>query len=167
MKKMTALSVAISTFTIVAVTSIPAAAETLHRPTGLIYWDEDLAYNGYTLFGAQGHNTTYLIDMEGNVVHSWPVSGNPRFIDNGNLFARDGTEFQELDWEGNVVWRYQEMRPNYSPHHDWVRTFNPKLGEPTTMYLANRDVTNEECIALGCDPAYDYTGAQVDTVVEV
>ena len=167
MKTRLSLAAFISMLTVAFLSIATAGAESLRTATGLIYWDQGRAYDGYTLFGAQGHNTTYLIDMEGNVVNSWPVSGNPRLIDNGHLFARDGNELQELDWDGNVVWRYLETRPNYAPHHDWVRTFNPKLGEPTTMYLANRNVTHEECIALGCDPANDYTGAQVDTVVEV
>ena len=143
-------------------------AETIRNFTGLNYWDEERAFEGYTLFGAQGNATTYLLDMEGNVVHSWPISGNPRLLDNGNLFARDTDgSFNEVDWDGNTVWSYRETRPNYVSHHDYVRAFNPKLGEPTTFYIANRDVSQEECIALGCDPANDYTGAQIDTIVEV
>ena len=143
-------------------------AETIRNFTGLNYWDEERAFEGYTLFGAQGNSTTYLLDMEGKVVHSWPISGNPRLLDNGNLFARDADgSFHEVDWDGNTVWSYRETRPNYVSHHDYVRAFNPKLGEPTTFYIANRDVSQEECIALGCDPANDYTGAQIDTIVEV
>lgn len=142
-------------------------AETLRTVTGLSYWDRERAYEGYTLFGAQGNATTYLLDMEGNVVHSWPISGNPRLLDNGNLFARDSDGFHELDWDGNIVWSYRETRPNYMPHHDFVRGYNPKLGEMTTFYIANRDVSQEECISLGCDPAHDYTGAQIDSIVEV
>ena len=143
-------------------------AETIRNFTGLNYWDEERAFEGYTLFGAQGNSTTYLLDMEGNVVHSWPISGNPRLLDNGNLFARDADgSFHEVDWDGNTIWSYRETRPNYVSHHDYVRAFNPKLGEPTTFYIANRDVSQEEYIALGCDPANDYTGAQIDTIVEV
>ena len=142
-------------------------AETLRKVTGLSYWDRERAYEGYTLFGAQGNATTYLLDMEGNVVHSWPISGNPRLLDNGHLFARDNEGFHEVDWDGNIVWSYRETRPNYTSHHDYVRGYNPKLGEMTTFYIANRDVSQEECVSLGCDPANDYTGAQIDTIVEV
>ena len=148
--------------------STAGQAETIRNFTGLNYWDEERTFEGYTLFGAQGNATTYLLNMEGNVVHSWPISGNPRLLDNGNLFARDADgSFHEVDWDGNTVWSYRETRPNYVSHHDYVRAFNPKLGEPTTFYIANRDVSQEECIALGCDPANDYTGAQIDTIVEV
>ena len=148
--------------------STAGQAETIRTVTGLSYWDQDRAFEGYTVFAAQGIGTTYALDMAGNVVHSWPIGGNPRLLDNGNLFARDTDgSFHEVDWDGNTVWSYREPRPNYVSHHDYVRAFNPKLGAPTTFYIANRDVTQEECIALGCDPANDYTGAQIDTIVEV
>jgi len=155
-------------------------AETLYRETGLNYWDRERAYNGYTLFASQSNTTgsvygtagnsetTYLLDMEGNVVHKWNIGGNSRLLDNGNLFAREDGAFFEVDWNGNVVWSYKDSRENYTPHHDYVRAFNPKLGEYTTFYIANRDVTHKECIALGCDPKNGpYDGAQVDTIVEV
>ncbi len=43
--------------------------ERLQGPTELLYWDKEKAFNGYTLFGVGG--TSYLIDMEGRVVHTW------------------------------------------------------------------------------------------------
>ncbi len=142
-------------------------AETIRKVTGLNYVDKERAYEGYTVFSSQGNATTYALDLDGNVVHSWPIGGNPRLLDNGNLFARDSDGFQEVDWDGNIVWSYRDTRPNYQPHHDYVRGYNPKLGEMTTFYIANRDVSQEECVSLGCDPANDYTGAQIDTIVEV
>ncbi len=167
MKARVKLWVEIPILVIVLCSATAGQAETLRKITGLTYWDQEQAYDGYTLFGAQGNATTYLLDMEGNVVHSWPIGGNPRLLDNGNLFARGDAGFQEVDWDGNIVWSYQDTRPNYQPHHDYVRGLNPKLGEMTTFYIANRDVSQEECVAMGCDPANDYTGAQIDTIVEV
>ena len=142
-------------------------ADTIRTVTGLNYVDKERAFDGYTLFAALGDATTYLLDMDGNVVHIWPTGGNPRLLDNGNLLARAGNGVRALDWDGNEIWNYQETRPNYQVHHDFVRGFNPKLGEMTTFYIANRDVSQEECVALGCDPANDYSGAQIDTIVEV
>jgi len=146
--------------------------ESLQGPTEVIFWDQENAYDGFTLFASGG--TTYLIDMAGRVVNNWEIGKNPRFLDNGNLFdsaknkitGKDG--FKELDWDGNVVWEYYEDRNNYYPHHDFTRAFNKKLGEYTTFYIANKDITNEECIENGCDPKYaPYLDAQMDTVVEV
>ncbi len=164
-------------------------AESLRKATGMTYWDKDRAYNGYTLFAAMGQRTTYLIDMEGNVVNSWPVGTNPRFLDNGNLSDRappesndrlrggaeipeaatgaTGALFLELDWDNNVAWSYRHTLEGYSPHHDWVMIFNPKLGEPTLLYIANKAISHEECIALGCDPANGpYVGTNIDSIVE-
>lgn len=54
--------------------SLPVCAgahDALTRPTELQYWDQARAYNGYTFFGVPV--TTCLIDMEGRVVHTWPI----------------------------------------------------------------------------------------------
>jgi len=146
----------------------PGGVESLRTTTELGYWDSERACNGYTLFAASG--TTFLIDMEGYVVHSWSIGTNPRLLDNGHLLdaATDDPSgfsgFKELDWEGNVVWEYYETRGDYHPHHDWVRIFNESLGDWTTLYIANRDLTHQECIAAGCNPS---DGAQIDCIVEV
>jgi len=149
-----------------------AAYEVLQGPTEVRYWDTARAYNGYTLFGAPGG--TYLIDMEGRVVQTWSkVRTNPRFLDNGNILDSStddpsrGSGFIEVDWEDNVVWRYTEIRSNYAPHHDFVRIFNKKLGAYTTIYIANKSITNEQAIAAGCDPSRNYKNAQMDAIVEV
>lgn len=148
------------------------AYESIREPTELRYWDPSRAYNGYTLFGARGK--TYLIDMAGRLVHTWPIGTNPRLLDNGHLLdaATDDPSgfagFKELDWDGNVVWQYRETRAGYAPHHDFTRIFNTKLGQYTTLYIANKSLTNDQCLAAGCDPANaPYTGAQMDAIVEV
>ena len=133
------------------------AYESLQGPTETLYWNKEKAFNGYTLFAA--HGNSYLIDMSGQMVHSWRIGTNPRFLQNGNLL--DATKddpssfkgFQELDWDGNVVWKYDEVRTNYAPHHDFIRTFNKKLNQWTTMYIAGKTVTRDMALAIGCDPS--------------
>ncbi|MEI6393550.1 MAG: aryl-sulfate sulfotransferase [Verrucomicrobiota bacterium] len=148
------------------------AYERLQGPTELLFWDKTNAYNGYTLFGS--HGTTYLIDMSGQVVHTWRLGTNPRFLDNGNILDAskdDPSGFQgfvEVDWDGKKVWEYTEKREGYAPHHDWVRIFNKKLNAWTTMYIANKSISHEQAIAAGADPQKGpYEGGQMDTVVEV
>ena len=66
--------------------SAPASAyEAITGPLGLLAYDKAKAYDGYTLFTphtkvsswivdkiqAPGSRKTYLIDMEGNIVHTW------------------------------------------------------------------------------------------------
>ncbi len=148
------------------------AYERLQGPTELLYSDPDLACPGYTLFGARG--TTYLLDLDGQVVQTWPVGTSPHLLADGHILdaSRDdpsGTPGPvEVDWDGNVVWEYTEQRPGYAPHHDWVRIHNRQLNAPTTLYLANKSITNEQALAAGADPrnAPD-RDAQVDAVVEV
>jgi hypothetical protein len=143
----------------------------LQRATELQYWDSTRAYNGYNLFAAGGN--TYLIDMQGHVVHTWRLGTNPRLLGSGNLLDAvadiDGNNgFKELDWDGHIVWQYYETRTAYHPHDDFVRIYNPKLGAFTTLYIANKDFTQDQCIAAACDPADGpYTEAQVDSIVEI
>ena len=62
--------------------------EAVYGPTELTYYDRAKAFNGYTLFKPESGAFTYLIDMEGKVVHKWPGTlNNPQLLDNGNIFG--------------------------------------------------------------------------------
>jgi len=90
---------------------------------------------GYVLFSPLLSNMSYLVDNDGQVVHSWttPYSpgGGQYLLPNGNLlrpgrdpemtgFRAGGTGgiLQELDWEGNVVWEWRLSDPGRVQHHD-------------------------------------------------
>jgi len=144
--------------------------EGLQGPTEVRYWDEANAYDGYTLFGAFGN--TYLINMEGHIINTWETEVNPRLLDyNGNILdlsRGDVVGLIELDWEGNVVFEYTEIRTNYIIHHDCVRIFNKQLNEYTTLLIANKSISHDEAITAGADSANGpYNGVQMDAVVEV
>lgn len=148
------------------------AYERLQGPTELLFYDKDKAFDGYTLFGVGGR--TYLLDMEGRVVHTWPIGTNPHLLDNGSILdaSKDDPSgfqgFKEVSWDGETIWEYTERREDYAPHHDWVRIFNKKLNAPTTLYIANKSVTHEQAIAAGADPEKGpYSEGQMDAVVEV
>jgi len=151
----------------------PAAAyERLQGPTELLFYNQEKTFTGYTLFGVGSR--TYLLDMEGRVVHTWPIGTNPHLLDNGHILdaSKDDPSgfqgFQEVDWDGKVVWEYVEKREGYAPHHDWVRIFNKRLNAPTTLYIANKAITHEQAIAAGADPDNGpYEDGQMDAVVEV
>lgn len=87
--------------------SMLKAFERLQGPTELIYWDKEHAFQGYTLFAS--HGTTYLIDMSGQVVHTWKLGTNPHLLENGNLLdaSRDDPSgfqgFLEVDWDGKKI----------------------------------------------------------------
>jgi len=149
------------------------AYERLQGPTELLFCDTNQAQPGYTLFGVG--NRTYLLDLQGRVVHTWPVGTNPHLLENGNVL--DATKddpsgfqgFKEVDWDGKMVWEYTEQRADYAPHHDWVRIFNQQLNAPTTLYIANKTITSAQATAAGANPAKlsDRDEGQMDAIVEV
>jgi hypothetical protein len=103
--------------------------------TGLIAHDPALAQLGYTLFAPMsGEGTVYLIDMAGEVAHSWKMPHRPglyaHLLDNGHLFyggklMTDLDRFEawrrvqagaamEVDWRGQILWEVRH--PDH--HHD-------------------------------------------------
>ena len=113
------------------------AYEAFQGPTELLYWITNQTDNGYTLFGVRG--ITYLLDMEGRVVHTWPIGTNPHLLDDGSILdaSKDDPSgfggFSQVSWSGSNMWSYTESRTGYFPHHDFIRIFNPKLGTNTTL----------------------------------
>ncbi|MEI8289681.1 MAG: hypothetical protein WCH99_09415, partial [Verrucomicrobiota bacterium] len=65
------------------ITTQAFAYERLQGPTELLYCNPTNAFGGYTLFGVG--NRTFLLDLQGRVVHTWPVGTNPHLLDNGNI----------------------------------------------------------------------------------
>ena len=148
------------------------AYERLQGPTELLHYDKEKACAGYTLFGVG--RRTYLLDMEGRVVHTWPIGTNPHLLDDGHILdaSKDDPSgfqgFKEVAWDGKTVWEFTEKREGYAPHHDWTRIFNKQLKAPTTLYIANKSITHEQAIAAGADPKNaPYPNGQMDAIVEV
>ncbi len=86
-------------------------------PLGVRTYDRDRAFRGYTLFSPAFGNVEYLIDMNGMVVHTWPVvhSQLAEILPNGHLLADDyGHRLYELLPDGGQVWSWEH---NY--HHDF------------------------------------------------
>ncbi len=112
-------------------------ARSEHHPDGLIHYNPQLAYRGYTLFSAGG-DKALLIDMEGRIVHRWQSKRgitNPTLLPSGNLIAlaspseavqgQRGLNGQaaacfELDWDSNEVWAFEDPWI----HHDYERLPN-------------------------------------------
>jgi hypothetical protein len=138
-----------------------AIAEPSVYPTGVTRYNPDKAYNSYVLFSG-ADKVTRLIDLNGNVVKEWKYIGFPSvFLDpkltGGNrghvlvtLTSVDAsgtglipgrssfevsTTIGEVDWNGNVVWRWGgDKAPGGAAqqHHDWRR-----LPNGNTLILAN------------------------------
>jgi len=112
--------------------------------TGLRAYDPDRAFPGFTLFAPQsGGGIVYLIDLEGNVLHTWRMPyppGNYGYLtEQGTLFY-NGKTFEnsnrfisrqpwkggaalEADWSGRILWEVRH--PDH--HHDGIRLRNGNL----------------------------------------
>jgi hypothetical protein len=90
---------------------------------------------GYVLFSPLLSTTTYLVDVDGRVVHTWESDFAPGaglyLLDNGNLLrsARDpeitsfraggvGGLIEEYDWDGELVWKWGIGNEERVLHHD-------------------------------------------------
>jgi hypothetical protein len=109
---------------------------------GVTKFDPMLATRGVILFSPLLQKETYLIGMRGEVLHQWSLAAAPGnygyLLPNGNLLVAiqtdagppglhaGGGKIQELDWDGNIVWEYQD---DYQ-HHDFRRCENGN-----TIYL--------------------------------
>ena len=139
------------------------AYESIVGPTGVLLYDKENSYGGYTLFAPMGSKTTYLIDMEGYVVHTWKAENTPgsyaALLENGNLLRgavlrgapapHGGASglVQEIDWDGKVVWEYKLMTDDEVQHHCFDRMPNGN-----TLILAWERKSVEDFMAKGRDP---------------
>ena len=49
----------------------------LHNKLGLISYNINKAFSGYTIFSPLGQLSTFLINMKGDVVHEWELPSMP------------------------------------------------------------------------------------------
>jgi hypothetical protein len=148
----------------VAGAAFAAAYEAIVGPTGVLLYDKENSYGGYTLFSPMiKSQTVYLIDMEGYIVHKWDTKYTPgsyaMLLENGNLLRGGAVQVapapiggaggivQEIDWDGNVVWEYKLLSPNEVQHHCFTRMPNGN-----TLILAWERKSIDEVLAKGRDP---------------
>ncbi|MBN2380627.1 aryl-sulfate sulfotransferase [candidate division WOR-3 bacterium] len=103
------------------------------RTVGMIV-NKEGSFEGYTLFAPNVfQGTTYLINNEGLLIHSWKSHFTPglsvylsadgylyRSITVGasEWFEEYGGGVEKYDWDGNVVWHYEYSSNDYRQHHD-------------------------------------------------
>lgn len=92
------------------------------------------AFEGYTLLAPLGSKATYLLDMQGEVVHEWPseyTPGNSAYLlDDGSLMRTgrvdndifsgggQGGRIQRIAWDGELLWDYDLSTADALAHHD-------------------------------------------------
>jgi hypothetical protein len=116
-------------------------------PTGTTVYDPAKCWNGYTIFQA-AEAGALLVDMNGTGVNLWKgLHGFPnKLLPGGQVFGhlgvrnpaygmQDQTDLVQVDWDGNVVWKFDKLEyiedPGEEPqwmarqHHDFQRAGNP------------------------------------------
>ena len=122
---------------VIAAVVIPAAAMASPTvfPTGTTIYNPDKTWSGYTMIAPledarTGQGTTLLIDMNGNVVHKWPLHSYPTKIMPGGFamggmtkpgnhlwdsdpkipttHAFNGFDLVQMDFNGKIVWQFDK-----------------------------------------------------------
>ncbi len=151
----------------------------LGMPRGLINKTEQ-ATPGYVVFSPLLSSTTYVIDTDGKVVHTWESDYGPSgwlyLKDNGNLVrggrqpdapvfggGGQGGRLQEFTWDGELIWDYKFATENHLAHHDVSIMPNGNI-----LLLAWEKKTPEEAIKGGRKPEFiPKAGLWPDKVVEI
>lgn len=133
----------------------------LDNPRGLVDSSEAAA-PGYVIFSPSLSRTNYLLNIEGEVVHSWEASKlglSTYLLDNGNLVTSAIPDYiplrvggqtgsiQEYSWDGEIVWDYDLSNDEYVLHHDVAVLPNGNI-----LALAWEMLTTEEGRANGRRP---------------
>jgi len=122
------------------------------------------SFDGYTLFAPLNYPTTYLIDNEGRLVHSWSTGlavgaylledgtlieptvvppANPDLINGGYTGS-----VHQYAWDGSLLWQYDYSNSEHTAHHDIAVMPNGHV-----LLQAWEVKTSAEAIAAGRDPA--------------
>ncbi len=126
-------------------------------------YDSDASFEGYTLFAPMWDRKTYLMDNDGNIVHSWTSiyldTQAAYLLENGNLvrtsIVADSSIFsgggqgriEMFDWSGKRVWKFEYSTDQYCQHHDVEPLPNGNI-----LIVAWELKTAEEAIAAGRNP---------------
>ena len=160
--------------------SVPAEPDSEDEvPRGLRVATPEAA-PGFVFFNPLLSYATYLVDVEGKVVHTWESEyesgGGVYLLDNGHLL-RGGQEpdppvfsgggqagrIQELTWDGEVVWDFGFSDENHLLHHDMAVLPNGNI-----LGIAWEAKTAEEAGAAGRRPELTpEAGLWPDMIVEI
>ncbi|HEX7368220.1 MAG TPA: aryl-sulfate sulfotransferase, partial [Candidatus Saccharimonadales bacterium] len=154
-----------TTFTSALVVCLVAAAVVIHAigPPPVTVYKPDLTQAGYTLVAPLNNHDVFLVNNEGNVVHTWHTDNyagaDTKLLPNGELLRTYQTKnnsfpmggagggIELLDWNSNVQWNYTYATPDATQHHDAI-----VLPNGDVMFLAWVKKTEQQAIAAGVSP---------------
>ena len=140
--------------------------------------NDSRAYQGYSLVAPMNSTTTYLIDMDGQVVNRWKSDFTPALsaylLENGHLLrpgaqrggsiggAGAGGRVQEFSWDGELLWDFSLSTERNLPHHDICPMPNGNV-----LMIVWDKKTTEEAIAAGRIPGTVQGQFLPDCILEV
>jgi hypothetical protein len=112
---------------------------------GVIIDNQNSSYDGINIYNSQFKQGAYLMDMSGNILHTWLPKKSPqrweyvKVNNDGDLFVSINDEMlMKLDWNSNIVWK-----KNIRSHHDIAIDENKKI------YTLSR---KDELVFISCLP---------------
>lgn len=152
-------------FSVVTVFAQRPGPQMLPDQVGLMK-NTDKAFPGYNLVAPLASGTTWLMDNDGQVVHSWKTPYSPGnavyLLPNGHLlrsvkapnaygFGQGGAGggIQILDWDGNTVWEHLYCNDQHRQHHDIQPMPNGNI-----LAIAWEKKTREQAIQAGRNPRW-------------
>lgn len=138
--------------------------ENLHTSSATVLLDEE-PFEGYTLYSPEFSIYTYLINIDGEVVHGWSSNYMQAMatylFENGNIlrtclpgvnprFVAGGISGRAeiFDWDGNLVWEFEYFNNQHCMHHDAEIMPNGNI-----LFIAWEYKSREEVIAAGRNPS--------------
>ena len=126
------------------------------------YYDHNESFKGYTLFGPEYSTKTYLIDNNGEIIHTWQSDYTDclghYLLENGNLirmclpeinpvFAAGGMggmsgRVEMFDKYSNLLWEFEYTNEDHCLHHDIEPLPNGNI-----LMIAWEVMTESEAIA--------------------
>ncbi|MCH2101789.1 MAG: aryl-sulfate sulfotransferase [Planctomycetes bacterium] len=156
------------------------APDVAPKPERGVQIHKESAYAGYTLICPLMDKRTFLLDMDGEVVHMWehelPPGNSVYLMPNGNLFraARpqnnptfkgggEGGILQEWSWDGDLLWSMDWNDEEKLMHHDFSIMPNGNL-----LFIEWNEIDREIALAHGKDPELlGEGGLWPDSIVEI
>ena len=140
---------------------------------------ENTAFDGYTLFSPAGNTIAYLISNNGQIVNQWesvyPPGNAVYLMEDGSLYRAGRTDddriraggaggvIEKFDWEGNVLWSYENSSANSRAHHDFQVLPNGNI-----LVLAWELIDKETMLANGRNPEITPdTGLWPEMILEI
>jgi hypothetical protein len=148
------------------------------EPRGLLLTSPE-ASPGYTLFAPLGTKETFLVDLEGRVVHKWTSELMPSSVylcDDGSILRHERVEpnkvfagggicgrISRVNWDGKEVWSYSLASEDQTTHHD-----ARMLPNGNVLVIVWEYRYREDALAFGRDPEHvSDKGLWPDALLEI